>query len=392
MKLASDMGKELLERANALVPVLRERAAETEALRRIPDENLRDLYDAELFKAVQPERYGGFEIGLDEVVRITAALGRGCGATAWVYGVFSDHQVVTGLYPAAAQDDVWAETPEALICSGLALAGQAHRADGGFRLSGQWSFSSGSDHSAWVFVHSRVPSAAPEQESRTAYYLVPRDDFQIEDNWHVIGLAGSGSKKILIDDVFVPEHRLLFVDDAAEGRAPGAEVNPGPLFRMPRLATTPFLLTAPAIGLSEAMLDLFLDSIRSKTSRGVKLGELGTLQMRIAEAAAEIDAARLLIERDCTETMTILRQGQTMTLEQRARNRRDMGYAATLCMRAADRLFTATGGGGLFDGNEMRRLFHDIRAVGAHFANSWDVAGTTFSKVALGLEPGPGPL
>ena len=394
--MAGDMGRELVERARALVPVLRERAAETEALRRIPDETMRDLFDAELLKAVQPERHGGFEVGLDDALRITAALGHGCGATSWVYGVLSDHQITIGMFPAAAQEDVWGESPAAVACSGLAFAGEARRADGGFRLGGRWSFSSGCDHSAWVFVHSNAPPNAPsdaaEQRRRTAYYLVPRDEFRIVDTWHVVGLAGTGSKDIVIEDVFVPEHRRLFVDDASAGRAPGAKVNPGPLYRMPRMATSPFLLTAPTIGLTEALLDLFLDSIRTKASRGVRLAELGTIQMRIAEAAAEVDAARLMLERDCAETMTIMRRGDTLTLEQRARNRRDMAYAATLCIRAADRLFTATGGSGLYDGNEMRRQFHDIRAVGAHFVNSWDVAGTTYTKVALGLEPGPGPL
>ena len=169
-------------------------------------------------------------------------------------------------------------------------------------------------------------------------------------------------------------------------------MNLGPLYLMPRMATSPILLTAPTIGLTEALLDLFLESMRTKASRGVKVAELGTIQMRIAEAAAEVDAARLMLERDCAETMSTMRRRDSLTLEQRAHNRRDMAYASTLCIRAADRLFTATGGTGLYDRNEMRRQFHDIRAVGAHFVNSWDVAGTTFTKVALGLEPGPGPL
>lgn len=390
--MAGELGRELLKRADGLVPVLRERAAETEALRRIPDETMRDLIDAELLKAVQPARYGGFEVDLDDALRITAALGRGCGATAWVYGVLSDHQITIGMYPGPAQDDVWGETPQAIVCSGLALGGQARRTDGGYLLSGRWSFSSGCDHAAWVFVHSRVPADSPEHGPRAAYYLVPREDFRIDDTWHVVGLSGTGSKDVVIEDAYVPEHRLLFVADANEGRSPGAEVNPGPLFRMPRMATSPFLLTAPTIGLTEALLQLFVESIRTKESRGVRLGELGTIQMRVAEAAAEVDAARLLLERDCAETMELMRQVGALTRDQRARNRRDMAYAATLCSRAADRLFTATGAHGLLDGNEMRRHFHDIRAVGAHFANSWDVAGTTFTKVVLGLETGAVPL
>lgn len=135
---------------------------------------MRDLHDTELLKAVQPERHGGFEVGLDDALRITAALGRGCGATAWVYGVLSDHQITLGMYSAEAQEDVWGESPAAVACSGLALGGEARLAIGGYRVSGRWSFSSGSDHSAWVFVHSNAPTESEEQTRRTAYYLVPR--------------------------------------------------------------------------------------------------------------------------------------------------------------------------------------------------------------------------
>ena len=130
--------------------------------------------------------------------------------------MLSDHQITLGMYSAEAQEDVWGESPAAVACSGLALGGEARLAIGGYRVSGRWSFSSGSDHSAWVFVHSNAPTESEEQTRRTAYYLVPRDEFEIVDTWHVVRISGTRSNDILIDDVFVPEHRRLFVDDANE--------------------------------------------------------------------------------------------------------------------------------------------------------------------------------
>ena len=123
-------------------------------------------------------------------------------------------------------------------------------------------------------------------------------------------------------------------------------------------------------------------------ARGVKLAEQATIQMRVAEASAEIDSARLLLHRATFETMESMYRDGKLSLEQRARNRRDMAYTVTLCSRAADRLFTGTGGAGLYAGNPMQRMFRDVRAVGAHYINSWDIAGTTYGRVTLGLPPG----
>ena len=383
----AQVAAEQLRRARDLVPGFRARAAETVEIRRIPDRSIAELSQAQLFKAWVPKRYGGFEMGLDEVSDIIVELARGCGSTAWVYGVLTDHGFTVALYPEQAQDDVWAGTPDALVCSGLAPAGNVARTDGGYRLSGRWSFSSGCDHADWVFVQSILAPVADGDKPDPQYFLVPRADYEVIDNWFVVGLAGTGSKEIDIKDAFVPAHRALRVSDANNGTSPGAEVNGSVLYRMPRVSTIPFCLVSPAVGTLQALLDAYIEQMRAKNSRGFQLAEQATIQMRVAEASAELDSARLLLNRACAETMAAMRAEGMLTMAQRARNRRDMGYVTMLCIRAADRVFGTTGAAGLFDGNEMGRMYHDIRAVGAHYINSWDISGTTYGRVTLGLEP-----
>ena len=202
-----DTGAVLIERAQGLVATLAGRAEETAALRRVPDETFRLLHESDLLKAARAERFGGYALGLDEVLEIVVRLGRGCGSTAWVYGIYCDHAITVGMFEPEAQDDVWGDNPEAVISSGLAPSGKVERVPGGYRLDGRWQFSSGCDHADWVFVQSMIP---PEGEGGPipAYLLLPRSDWEIDDTWFVTGLAGTGSKDIVIEDAFVPPHRV----------------------------------------------------------------------------------------------------------------------------------------------------------------------------------------
>ena len=381
------LARMLLQRAEALAPALAGRVAETATLRRVPDRSIADLVQADLLKAARPARHGGFELDLDAVIEIISALGRGCGSTAWVFGIFCDHAITMGMMPEEAQDDIWSEDPEALVCSGLMPAGRVERVAGGFRLSGRWQFSSGCDHAAWAFVQSATPPDGEGAAPTPAYFLLPRRDYEIVDTWFVSGLVGTGSKDIAVEAAFVPDHRARPVALFNAGTGPGGRVNPGPIYRLPRIATVPFSLVAPAIGVLDAMIEGFTGRTRERATRGFRHAELTTMQLRLAESSAERDCARLLLRRATRETMTSMREAGRLGLDQRARNRRDMAYTAVLCMRAADRLFQAVGASGLFDGDAMRRMHADIHAIGAHHINSWDISGPIYGQVAFGLEP-----
>ena len=382
-------GAELLTRARELVPALRKRAADAEKLRCIPPESIDDLRRTGLFRTLQPAILGGHELPLDEAVLITATVAEGCGSTGWIQGIFSDHCATLGMFDGQAQKDVWERSPDSLISSGFAPTGKAVRVNGGYRLSGRWPFSSGCDHADWALVRSFVPPSLDTEPAELFMFLVPKTDYTIIDNWFVMGMSGTGSKDIeLKGEVFVPGHRALGNQVLADGTGPGGEFNGGALYRLPRNATVPFSLAAPLIGIAERALQIFLQGMRGRPSGDRRAAQEGAVHMRVAHAAAEIDAARTLMLHDCREAMEIVRRGARLTIEQRARNRRDIAYVAFQCTRALDRLFASAGAGGIFLESEAQRLLRDIHAAGQHIALSWDVAGSTYGRVAFGLPPG----
>ena len=382
-------GAELLSRAQELVPTLRKRAADAEKMRCIPPESIDDLRKASLFRTLQPAVLGGYELPLDEAVLITATVAEGCGSTGWVQGVYSDHCATLGMFAGQAQKDVWGRSPDSLISSGFMPTGKAVRVDGGYRLNGRWPFSSGCDYADWALVRSFVPAAVDTDSAELYMFLVPKTDYTIIDNWFVMGMSATGSKDFqLKGEVFVPEHRALRHKDLVDGMGPGSEFNGGALYRLPRMATVPFSLAAPLIGIAERALQIFVEGMRARSSSDRRAAQEGAIHMRVANAAAEIDAARALMLRDCREAMEIVQRGQRLSIEQRARNRRDIAYVAYLCTRALDRLFASAGGTNIYLDSEAQRLFRDIHAAGQHIALSWDVAGSTYGRVMFGLPPG----
>jgi alkylation response protein AidB-like acyl-CoA dehydrogenase len=222
--------------------------------------------------------------------------------------------------------------------------------------------------------------------------LVPRSDVGIVDDWLVMGMTATGSKTLVVADAFVPDYRTLAAAAAAAGKGAPTAAGHAPLYRLSRPSTVPFFLVAPAVGTAEAALEAHIGSIAGRQSRGARVAEFATAQMHVAEASAEIDAARLLMMRDCRAAMDAAAAGRAWTMAERARGRRDQAYVAMLCRRAVDRLFTASGGAGIFLSNAQQRRFRDVHAIGGHLSLNWDVAGTTYGRVAFGLEPGPMPV
>ena len=379
----------LLARAEALVPVLRERAGRAEELRRLPDETIADLHDSGLFRILQPKRVGGSELPFRAIVEIVAALGRGCGSTAWVLANLAAYHWLLGMWPKQGQDDVWGQSPDNLVGSALIFArGRARPVPGGYRLTGRWPYSSGVDAVSWNMLGAIVTDdEAGVTEPRV--FLVPAGDYTIIDTWQVIGLMGTGSKDVAVEDVFVPEHRTLAVDHMTGGPNPGSEVNPSPLYRLPAISLFAFCIAGVSLGIAEGAIEHFVTTTRTRLSNftGRNLADFNTLQVHLAEAAAIADAARALMLGDCDEATRIAAEGAVPSLEQRARYRRDGAYAATLCTKAVDVLFTASGGGAIYARNPLQRAFRDVHAANAHYVLSWDINGAMYGRVALGLSP-----
>ncbi|MBI3330071.1 MAG: flavin-dependent monooxygenase [Nitrospinae bacterium] len=381
--------EEYLERARALLPALRERAPYAEQLRRLPDETFKEFQEAGLFRALQPKRYGGYELDPSTFYQAVMDVGTGCGSSAWILGVVGVHNWHLALFPPQAQEDIWGDDTSIQLSTSLAPTGIVERVDGGFRLRGRWSFSSGCDFCQWAVLGGIVPPThegmAPDRRS----FLVPRKDYTIDDNWHVVGLCGTGSKDLVLEDTFVPEYRTHSYLDAFYLRNPGTVVNDAPLYRLPFGCVFPYGIAAPAIGVALGALHLFRERTRTRVySRDhSSVAEDPFVQFRLAEAAAEVDAARDRLLRCFDDMMRLARAGEEIPLAHRARYRWEAAHAVAWSVRAVDRLFEASGGRAVFLNNPIQRAWRDVHAMRAHAGNNPEKAAAIFGRSEFGLPP-----
>ena len=359
----------------------------------MPRDSFEALIEADLYRVLMPAHYGGFEYGLDTYVDVAFEIARGCGSTGWVYAITSTYQMLVAMYPRAAQDEVWGLNPRSVSAASFAPAGEMVPVDRGYRLGGKWMFCSGIDNCDWVIVGVRIAGGDEPASDDRGFALVPKSLFDIEDNWHVVGLAGTGSKNISCADVIVPAHRFLTVGDAKSGRPPGSLVNAAPLYTIPMFTVISISLCAAIMGMAQGAYDEFVDGISQRTTRGASvtkampMAEIPAVQLRVGEARAAIDAARALIDKDCKELMATVSSGKELDVDQRARFKGDQAYAARLVTAAIDGLFKGGGGGGLFTQSRMPRYWRDINAGAMHITMNWDAIGAFSGRVALGLPP-----
>jgi 3-hydroxy-9,10-secoandrosta-1,3,5(10)-triene-9,17-dione monooxygenase len=375
----------LLQRARELAPALRERAKETARLRRLPDATITDLTDAGFFRILQPKRFGGYELSPMVLFDVQMIVAEACPSTAWVLGVVAVHNWQLALFDPRAQLDVWRSNPDTRISSSYAPTGQIEAVEGGFRVSGRWSFSSGCDHCDWVFLGGFVPGAGPRPDMRT--FLLPRTDYRIEDNWHVMGLAGTGSKDVVVEGAFVPEHRTHRMSDGFRCASPGNQVNDAALYRLPFGQVFVRSVSTTAIGAARGALRVYSEAARSRVAAGdgSKVAENPNAQMVAAEAAALVDEADLILRRNVKTLLDHAQAGEPTPLETRVAFRYDSSNAVAKSMAAIDLLMCESGGRAIFLDHPLQRYFLDVHAARGHYANSPHKPGWNFGGLQLGL-------
>jgi resorcinol 4-hydroxylase (FADH2) len=385
---------ELKVRLAGVAPDIKGRAEATEKACRVPNESISALRAIGYFDVVKPAMFGGFEHDFDVLVELNIELAESCASTAWVAGLLAAHQWLIAGFPEQAQRDVWQNNPEALACGSYAPAVKAVKVDGGYRLSGRWSFASGCDNAGWSLCAALLASDSDAGQFAPAFLLVPASDYAIEDTWNVVGLAGTGSKTLLLTDVFVPSHRSLSFADSTSGQTPGAAFYAGnPTFSIPMLCNIPSCLASSAIGAASGALDEYLARTSRRVTRGAvaggnaRMAEFSTIQLRVAKAAASVDAARLLLLRDLRERAETVRSGQAVSVAERITSRRDQAFSVELAILAAEALNASTGGQGLDLSNPVQRAWRDVNAVGRHISMNWDAVGTMYGQMVLGLLP-----
>ncbi|MBW8836897.1 MAG: flavin-dependent monooxygenase [Burkholderia sp.] len=407
---------ELRSRVAQIAPQIKARAHTTEKAGRVPEENIIALRNIGYFDIVKPAMFGGYEHDFDVLVELNIELAKSCASTAWVGGLLAAHQWLIAGFSEAAQRDVWASNPDAVACGsyapatkaievegGYRLSGRwsfdapatkAIAVDGGYRLTGRWSFASGCDNAQWSLCAALLPSKTESGQFAPAFLLVPAADYLIDGTWNVVGLSGTGSKTLVLNDVFVPAHRLLSFADTTSGKTPGAALYAAnSTFAIPMLSNIPSCLASAAVGAAAGALEDYLAVTSRRITRGAvaghnnRMADFPTIQLRVAEATASVDAAREVLLRDLRDRAATVRDHRPVSIEDRIVSRRGQAFSVALAIRATEALNASTGGLGLDLSNPVQRAWRDANAVGRHISMNWDAVGTMYGQLALGLTP-----
>lgn len=379
--------QQLRERARELVPALRERAAQCERERSVPTATIQDFHDAGFFRILQPARWGGYELDPQDFYDVQMILAEGCMSSAWVLGVVAIHNWQLGLFDDRAAQDVWGKDNSVLLSSSYMPVGKVERVEGGFNFSGEWGFSSGCDHCTWAFLGGMVPSEDGKGAPDMRTFLVPREDYEIVDDWHVMGLKGTGSKTIRVKNAFVPEYRTHKAVDGFTCDNPGNAINTAALFRLPFGQVFVRAVSSSAIGALAGAIDVFKESVSKRIGKndGKTAGEDAFAQQALAEAGSTVDELKLVLHRNFDQLMDAARAGVPLGIDERVKMRYDAGLVLQRCVEAVDKLFPFAGGSGIYDGHPLLRIFLDIHAGRAHTANNPYKYGRNWGAVQLGM-------
>lgn len=381
----------LFERAQALVPLLRERAGETEKNGRISDDVAHMLRAAGFYNIVMPVRAGGYGMKHSVLWKMAREVGRGCASTGWTLGLVGLSPWMVGLFPADAQDDVFGDNNPMVpvMTGGVADQYVVEIVDGGHEISGLWFYASGIDVGKWAIVMAPAPTGNPEAPFDSRVFLVPIEMMEIDhDSWDVTGMRGTGSKMVRITRAFVPDYRSISWSAAQNGEFPGREVNDGPMYQMPLNALFSMSVVAPIAGAAAGAADAVLDLLKKRYRGGTGQNQRDEIhsQIQIGQNVAMMDMAFSMLISDAEEMYEIVESGRAFTTMERTRYRVHCSMISRTFLEAADKLFVLTGGAMLRCGTPAERYFRDLHAMTTHFLMQADVTGEMYGRLLLGLD------
>jgi 3-hydroxy-9,10-secoandrosta-1,3,5(10)-triene-9,17-dione monooxygenase len=386
------MSQAVLDGVRDLLPGIRERADEAERLRVVPEASIKELEEVGFFRLLQPKRFGGHEADPVDFYTAVRDIAGACGSTGWVSSVVGVHPWQVALFSDEAQQAVWGNDSTTRLSSSYAPTGKAKLTDGGYTLSGKWSFSSGCDHCSWVLLGGLVFND-DNQVVDFKTFMVPRADYTINDVWHMVGLSGTGSNDIVVEDVFVPDAFTLSMGDTGRCFGPGQEQNPSDLYKLPFHSIFTGTITTPIIGMAAGAYAEHVD-MQQKRVRAAYLGEKASLDpfaaVRIAKASSEIDAAWALLVNNIREEQAHVARGEKIPLGLRLRVRRDQVLGTQRAIDAIDSLFEASGGRALTQGTYLQRAWRDAHAGRVHAANDPERALQMYGAHEFGHKVDPG--
>ena len=382
----------VLDAIRDLLPGFRERAEEAERARQVPEASVKELEQTGFFRMLQPARFDGLEADPVDFFTAVRLIASADGSTGWISSVLGVHPWQVALFADEAQQAVWGTDTSTRLSSSYAPTGKAVVTDGGYTLSGKWSFSSGSAHATWVLLGGLVFNEDGNVVDFKTF-MIPRSDYEILDVWNVVGLRGTGSNDIVVDDVFVPEAFTLSMSDTGRCFGPGQEHNPSDLYKLPFHSLFTSTITSPIIGMASGAYAEHVE-MQQQRVRAAYLGEKASSDpfaaVRIARAGSEIDAAWALLMGNIREEQAMVAQGEKIPLQLRLKVRRDQVLGTQRAIDAIDALFEASGGRALAEGTYLQRAWRDAHAGRVHAANDPERALKMYGELEFGHKIDPG--
>lgn len=382
-----------VQAAREMVPMLRERAHEQWRHPMVFRETIAELQKRGFFQMLQPKRWGGGETTPIESFEVASILAEGDPSVAWVVGVVGIHAYHLAFFDERAQEEVWGQDPTTLISSPYA-PGKARRVDGGFVLSGRWSFSSGGDHCAWTFLGANIEGEESTRVATSASmaqyaFLLPRKDYEIIPNWNVHGLRATGSNDVVVKGAFVPNHRTLRWEQVLTNDAPGLARNTGALYRMPFFQIFSRATQAPAaLGALRGMVQAFIDFNRGKVSRrGTTIGQNPEATLAVAEALSQAEEMKSQLYKNYGRVIgEVTGTGPSVPMDDRRQFRFQSSQIPPRVARLANELFRICGGHAVYEVHAFGRLLNDIMAIQSHQLNNYQLHANAWAGTLLGDE------
>ncbi len=378
----------LVQRARALVPVLRERARLGDEHRRLPQETIDDLLDAGILQMMAPRRFGGSEASLATFFDVGVALAEGDGSTSWLFGILACHHWILAHFPVETQERLYGDRNHVLFpLTFSGKGGTARRVDGGYQVDGHWSFASGIDFSKWVGALAKVEGG---RDDETVNLLIPIDQVELVDNWYMSGMRGTGSRDFIVRDVFVPEELTLPQDSLMSGKTPGAaELSGYAGLRTPLHVVLQLATAGAAFGLARHAIDAFVEFTKSRSGYGgIDHRARGSTQIRIAAAMARWDAFHDRVRSQFAGVDEVVAAGGKLTPEQRLRLRRDAAVGAAECSAIVNDIVGASGARAQHASSPFQLIQRDMNTVRTHVILDTDDAFELYGKHVLGVELG----
>jgi len=371
--------------AGKIVEALKETEAESEATRILSPRAVELLHQAGLTRIVSPAAYGGYQLPVRALVEAERVVAHGSTAASWVLMVCAAHTFIAGRMPRLGQDEIFGTDPGMLIPGVPSLRGTCQRSKGGYILNGRWPYASGADHGDWVLVGCKgIPNEAGDS-CPSLIVVMPKANAVIDDTWFTLGMRGTGSKDLVLTNVFIPDRYAVPLIEAQLGTVPGVDI---PLYRLPIRSSLATMLLGTIVGMAERGLQIFVSQTR--TRRDVYTGAMKVdspgMQRRVAEASAEIACAWALTQQNCDMLEQAMRHDPPMPTAARAQVRWNAAYATELCRRACNRLFEGAGAGAAHDSHALQIFFRDMNTATHHAMLDFDSSVEIQGKSLLGVE------